>query len=58
MTLDEAYEITSKMTGIDDRKPTELQREAKEVIYQQVIKPRYPNGVPPHLEPDFNEGWS
>jgi hypothetical protein len=57
MTLEEAYKITGKMTNEDDVHPTDLQREAKELIYQKVIEPRYPNGAPYYLEPDFKEGW-
>jgi hypothetical protein len=60
MTLEEAYEITGKMAMQDHRNPTDLQRDAKEVIYRQVIKKQFAdkNGnVPPCCEPDFNEGW-
>jgi len=60
MTLEEAYKITDPMTLEDHRNPTPEQIEAKWVIYKKVIVPKYgdENGeVPPHLEPDFNEGW-
>ena len=55
MTLDEAYSITEKMTIRDHYKPTDEMRQAKELIYREVIKPEY--GDNPMMEPDFNEGW-
>jgi len=36
------------------------ERERKFKIYREQILPEYendPDKVPPHLEPDFNEGW-
>jgi hypothetical protein len=36
------------------------ERERKFKIYREEILPKYdndPDKVPPHLEPDFNEGW-
>lgn len=36
------------------------ERERKFKIYREQILPAYdnnPDKVPPHLEPDFNEGW-
>jgi hypothetical protein len=57
MTKDEAYEIVKKMGGMDHRNPTPEQREAKNLIYDQVIAPKYDGDPPPHLEPDYMEGW-
>ena len=58
LTLHEAYEITRNMTIQDDKNPTELQSCAKQIIYNEVIKPKYlSDNVPPYLEPDYNEGW-
>lgn len=36
------------------------ERERKFKIYREQVLPQYdndPNKVPPHLEPDYNEGW-
>lgn len=36
------------------------ERERKFKIYKEQVLPAYgnnPDNVPPHLEPDFNEGW-
>lgn len=60
MTLTEAYVITAKMNLEDHRTPTGEQSDAKAVIYREVIHPKYSNkdgDVPPHMEPDFMEGW-
>lgn len=48
--------IVEKMTMQDHNNPTSEMREAKEYIYQNVIKPKYGDDCP-MLEPDFNEGW-
>jgi hypothetical protein len=60
MTLEQAYEITTKMNFENMRNPTHLQRKAKWLIYKEVILKKYgsPENVPPHLEPDYMEGWS
>jgi hypothetical protein len=59
MTLEEAYRITAQMNMNDHRHPTPLQAEAKGVIYSEVIVPKFGgvDNVPPHLEPDYMEGW-
>lgn len=60
MTLNEAYKITGQMDGDDHRKPTKKQREAKWLIYREVISKEYKDKgqeVPPHMEPDYMEGW-
>lgn len=60
MTLTEAYAITRKMTITDHTNPTDEQRKAKEVIYQEVILPMFggeDDNVPPYAQPDFCEGW-
>ncbi len=60
ITLNEAYEITNEMSMQDHRKMTKKQSEAKWLIYKMVIRPQYKSeeDMPPHLEPDFMEGWS
>jgi hypothetical protein len=59
MTLQEAYAITKKMHMDDHRHPTPEQSEAKSIIYLENILPKYgsTDDVPPHLEPDYMEGW-
>lgn len=60
MTLEEAYAITDKMTMNEHRNPNSEQSTAKWVIYREVIVKKYANEkgeVPPHLEPDYMEGW-
>ena len=47
------FEVNNVMT--DD------ERERNFKIYREKVLPQYdndPNKVPPHLEPDFNEGWN
>ena len=56
MTLDEAYEITSKMYIADHLDPTPEQREAKWLIYKLVLKPRFGDDDP-IVQPDYMEGW-
>ena len=56
MTLYEAYAITKKMRMEDHRDPSHEQNEAKWLIYREVISKQYAD-VPPHLEPDYMEGW-
>lgn len=58
MTLEEAYQITFQMSWKEDRSPTDVQRKAKELIYNVVIKPEYESeglDVPDILSPYFNE---
>ncbi len=59
MTLEEAREICLKMGGMDHRNPTPGQREAKGIVFENEILPKYKSvdDVPPHLEPDYMEGW-
>ena len=59
MTLDEAREICRKMGGMDHRNPTPEQREAKNMVFDAEILPKYKScdDVLPHLEPDYMEGW-
>ena len=50
----------SKILEIRSKKMTGEERERKEKIYKEEILPKYdnnPDNVPPHLEPDYNEGW-
>jgi hypothetical protein len=41
----------------DHRDPTPEQREAKNMVYDHDIAPLYKGDPPPHLEPDYMEGW-
>lgn len=59
MTLDEAFQITFKMSWEEDRNPTEIQRKAKELIYNNTIKPEYEGkglDVPEEYKPHFLVG--
>ena len=59
MNLKEAEEICAQMGMEQHRNPTNKQRAAKWVIFDEKIRPKYSSddAVPPHLEPDFMEGW-
>lgn len=40
--------------------PVETDIDSKNKIYREQVLPKYdndPDKVPPHLEPDYNEGW-
>ena len=55
--LKKSYEITNKMDVEANRNPTDEQRDAKWLIYNEVISPKYNGNPPPYLEPDYMEGW-
>lgn len=65
MNLKEAYEVTKMMTINDDRNPTIRQREAKNIIFNEVISKKWLkenqgkslDDIPSYLEPDAEEGW-
>lgn len=56
MTLEQAFTITSEMSHENDVHPTNLQREAKETIFHELIRLKVKE-VEPWMEPDFMEGW-
>jgi hypothetical protein len=57
VNIEEAREICRKMHGMDHRNPTDEQRKAKNMVYDHDICPQYDGDPPPHLEPDYMEGW-
>lgn len=57
MILEEAYRITSDMKPVDHTNQTDLRREAKHVIFDQIIRSAFGSEAPAWAEPDYLEGW-
>ena len=58
MTLEEAFAITEPMTKAEHMTPTKLQRDAKEVVFNEHIMPLFCGSPPLWVYPDYVEGWT
>lgn len=56
----EIKEIIKQHNAPDYFKEDDSLKSEKDKIYREKILPKYdndPDKVPPHLEPDYNDGW-